>query len=142
MTAIHSRRSIVAGLAAAPALSLPAVAAVTSAEPDPIFNLIQRYYETQAACDASDARSKAGEDVSDDETEVVSKAQTTAFAEVLSATPLTLSGAVAQLRCMAAFLDHTGQDSVFETWFDPIYDPGVTILNRLADVIEQSGVRS
>ena len=139
MTAIY-RRSIVAGLAAAPALSLPAVAAVTSAKPDPILCLIQRYYETQAACDAYNVRSS--DEVSDDELEVVSSAQINAFAKVLSATPVTVSGAVAQLRCMAAFLDHTGQYSVFETWFDPIYNPGLTILNRLADVIEQSGVRS
>lgn len=139
MTAIYSRRSIAAGLAAAPVLGLPAVAAASEAT-DPILSLIQRYYETQAACDAYNVRSS--DEVSDDELEVVSSAQINAFAKVLSATPVTVSGAVAQLRCMAAFLDHMGQYSVFETWFDPIYNPGLTILNRLADVIEQSGVRS
>jgi hypothetical protein len=42
MTAIHSRRSIVTGLAAAPVLGLPAIAAA-SAEPDPIFEAIRRH---------------------------------------------------------------------------------------------------
>jgi hypothetical protein len=47
MTTTHSRRAVIASLAAAPALSLPAVASATSAgsEPDPIFAAIARHQE-------------------------------------------------------------------------------------------------
>jgi hypothetical protein len=51
MTAIHSRRSIVTGLAAAPVLGLPAIAAA-SAEPDPVFALIERHRRLYEAIEA------------------------------------------------------------------------------------------
>lgn len=124
-----------AALAGGAAINTVAILSTKAAEPDPILTVIARYNEAQRACDLLDERSRlTGED--QPEMDAVASAHTKAFAEVLSATPVNLAGAVAQLRCMASFMAYTGNHSVFESWYEPIYEPGLTIISRLADVIE------
>ena len=49
MTTITSRRAILAGAAALPALAIPALAVSTAAQPDPIFALIELHREAVIA---------------------------------------------------------------------------------------------
>jgi hypothetical protein len=105
-----SRRSLVAGVAALPALVVQAVAA--SAEPDPIFAAIERHRKATAAC------LKADEDQVLDYKRFAD-AMIDAFYRVWDMVPTTLAGMRAKIDFAVALSQFSDADRDFvETFYE------------------------
>jgi hypothetical protein len=100
MTATSTRRAILAGAAALPALSLPAIAS-----PDPIFATIERHRKAQAAHTA--AFDKEDLDRTGDHAHAV-------LAELVATTPVTIVGCAALLRHVGDHFTGLGEGNLFE----------------------------
>jgi hypothetical protein len=100
-----SRRSLVASAASLPALAVPAVAVAASAEPDPVYTLIEahrRAYQTWS--DAVDVQFGLRRDdprlpAAEAETERLGVVKEGRFYDLSAASPTTVAG-------VAALLDH------------------------------------
>jgi hypothetical protein len=137
MTATSTRRAILAGTAALPALSLPAIA-----QTDPIFAALERYREAHAACVAAYAAcegtaypsAKAREDHATDLHETDSEL----MVNLIEMTPTTAAGCAAVLRQVEQFLAWSGAEPLFDSWCDAFKNPGATLLGRIADALDRA----
>jgi hypothetical protein len=130
ITNTRSRRSILAGLAALPALgSAAAVAAISGDADAKLMEAIRNYEAAQAAMIAAESSSRSSGDW-DAFSNIVSEC-TEAFAELLTHNPQTPAGCVAMLRAIQLFCDKN-ETSIFESWYEPIKDPASTLLGRIA----------
>jgi hypothetical protein len=139
MIATTTRRAILAGTAALPALSLPAVA-----QTDPIFAALDRYKEAHAACVAA---FKACEDLTyetpgakalEDWTADLHETDSDLMVNLLEMTPTTAAGCAAMLRQVEQFLVWSGAEPLFNSWCDAFKDPGATLLGRIADTLDRA----
>jgi hypothetical protein len=122
MTMTASRRALVAGVAALPAIAaLPAMAGIVPAEPDPIFAAIAAHRATEAAfCDACLAHSRFEESLPsgarknnaqlaalDEHQDELGDATADLALELAKTMPTTLAGCVALLNCASENDDGT-----------------------------------
>jgi len=120
MTTITSRRSILAGAAAVPALSLPAFAAV-----DPIFAAIEKH----RLADARYVKSFEPHEAAVDRGEI-------AEFEEITARPTTAAGCAAILRHVEQYEATLHPEGLFSDWRDDIASAGRNLLSRIATALE------
>jgi hypothetical protein len=134
-TTTTSRRAVLAGLAAAPAAAVPALAA---AHPDAeLFAAFERFQAAAVAADVANADAALDQSrMSEDELEAAFVRHSRAFEEVLTYQPTTLAGCAAMLRCLQSWGDHN-EDALLSGWYGPVSGPAETLLARLANVIDQ-----
>jgi hypothetical protein len=105
----HSRRAVLAGIAAAPTLAAPALAL---SGPDPIFAAIEAHRATWAELNTRcSALSDEGTPEADAELQRIMDVDFDAACELADTEPMTLAGAVALLRYAA---ECDGEGYVFE----------------------------
>ena len=133
----HSRRAILAGIAAMPALAAPALAL---SGPDPIFAAIETHRATwadlSARCSALDAA-----DTPEAEAELsrIMAVDNEAAGELADAKPVTLAGAIALLRHSVEF----SEEYAFEDDEDDKMKPLSYFIERnVADALERMGAVS
>ena len=118
-----TRRSILAGAASVPALSLPVIA-----EPvDPIFTAIERHRVAAATMEAA-------EPCADEIMNELCGAESDAYAALLSVTPTTKAGAAAALLQVAQ--RENKSDPWADSWGDKFTAAGHDFLPRRAAVLE------
>ena len=137
ITSKLDRRSVLAGAAAMPALSLLAIAA----DPDPIFALIERHKVVEAAyvaaCHAEDMLDEGKDDEWDELVAETRRATIAQLEILLVTTPQTVAGCAALLKYLDAFAaDYTGVHP-FGDWHC-LGDHPDTLFSRLAGALERA----
>jgi hypothetical protein len=135
MTNKQTRRAILAGAAALPALTLPAVA-FTAAAPDPIFAAIEYH---RAARDAWwGLNDKAPDEVSDDLLSIRGDAEQDALTDLLETRPTTVAGVIAVLRHVDQHLRQYEEEETqpFGNCTDPLASAGATFLATIAAALD------
>lgn len=135
MTTTSTRRAVLAGAAALPALSLPAIA-----EPDPIFAAIERHRNAEAAFDAAVnvanygplAGDAAAEEVAGELCEVAHSD----YAELVAMTPTTTPGCAALLRYVEQHETKYARYALFQNLNDQVRGPGRDLLSRIVAVLD------
>jgi hypothetical protein len=149
MTTTTTRRAILAGAAALPALSLPAIA--TPAQGDPIFEAIEKHRKLNAAhvaaCEATVPFSEASGgkrtpaiEAMEDHAGHCCEIAASALSELLALTPATIAGCAALLRHIENI---TGKESfdqggLFQDFCDEIEEPAKTLLSRVAVTLDRA----
>jgi hypothetical protein len=135
MTTQHSRRAILAGAAALPALAVIPAMALGSASNDPIFAAI----ECHRAADAAFWLSPHGEtdDEATERLERWSEPAELALADLLSTRPTTILGCVAVLRHLDHYLaEHEEPESgLLGNASDPVRSAGAGFLALIVDAL-------
>ena len=127
MTTITSRRAVLAGAAALPALAMPAIASSAS---DPLFAAIEHHRIARAAF--------WDESVSEEIMAERGKEADQELADLLATRPTTVAGMVAVLR----YLDHhleqfeDGDQHLFANASDPVGSAGKAFLVMIAAALE------
>jgi hypothetical protein len=137
-----SRRAVLAGAAAMPALSLPAIAA----EPDPIFAAIECSREAEAAF-VEFLKTAARENQPNDEAfkrqeGELNDESIAQLADLVAMTPTTVAGCAALLSYIEEFELNNDQAPLFANFTDDLMEPGSTLLSRIAAVLAGEAVRS
>ena len=122
-----SRRAILAGAAALPALAMPAIASATV---DPIFAVIEHHRQKEAAFSAA---LLVDEDSDDDAND--------ALAELVETTPTTLAGCVAVLIYVDNHTREAGSGYLFEG-LAYVDEAAEGFLSRIAETIAGTAVQS
>jgi hypothetical protein len=127
-----TRRAVLAGIATAPALAAPAVAAAGAyAPPDPIFVAIERHRTALVAFETAP---------SDDELDAAGDVHRDALGDLLGTKPTTVAGCVAVLRYVDDLV-HEGHGGMFDdcglfdSWCEPVSRPGGSFLGLIADAL-------
>jgi hypothetical protein len=142
MTKQTTRRAVLAGAAALPVLSLPAIA--IPAQVDPVFAAIERHRQA----DAAHARSCLGEPRSHEpefaEWERVEEfschAAHEALGDLLGTTPTTIAGCAAALRYVEAYTTENGSGGLFHNY--AVKDRAADLLSRIAGTLAGQAVQS
>ena len=130
-----SRRAILAGIAASPALATLALAAIGSQSSpidDPIFAAIVEHERSEREYRAAEGRHAV-----DEITDPLFDIEGDQFAELLGTTPTTRAGCVAFLRYLQAYGERWDVRPVFADYVNTI--TGDDLFARLADAIEAPG---
>ena len=132
MSKSHSRRAILAGIAAAPVLAAPALA-LSSAGPDPIFALIERHKACNAAF--SSVLREPGQDRDEwrRREDEASDVERDACGEMVATVPTTLAGLLALLR----YVEHEharGETLLDESELEELLSAAVSALERIGGV--------
>jgi len=137
-----NRRAVLAGTAALPALTLPAIA--FPAQADPIFAAIEEHRRLDAACNAAFAaiarkeNAQAEEFASDRQEEAYDQ-----MAEILAMTPTTAAGCIAMLRYLGEFMQNSENECApFHDWEEHLSEPAATLLSRIAAALDGTAVQS
>jgi hypothetical protein len=117
-----TRRAILAGAAALPALSLPAIAGT-----DPIFAAIENHRRADGACGAAEP---CEDEMMNELCDVAAKA----YAALLALTPTTVAGATAVLLYVTKHENRWAPWT--ENWGDQYVAAGHDFLPRVAAVLE------
>jgi hypothetical protein len=140
----HSRRAVLAGIAAAPALVAPALA-LTGAGPDPIFAAIKRHKASYAAfghfLELKDKfEDEHGREHASPEHEEWQRredeacdAESSATTEMVATVPTTIAGVVALLR----YVDEAhagGNKLLYDETFEDLISTTVSALDRIGAV--------
>jgi hypothetical protein len=121
MTTTTTRRAILAGAAALPALAIIPAMAVDAAGVDPIFAAIERHRQIEAAFAAS---GKASGNCSDE----LGEAEYKAYVGLVTMTPTTLAGCAALLRYLEAHERSRDRPALFANQRD--------LLSRIAAMLD------
>ena len=122
MTATSTRRAVLAGAAALPALSLPA----TAAETDPIFAAIESHRTAEAIYAASH---------SDEQLNTNGRISWKLYGTLLATAPTTIAGCAALLRHVEIHEASYGR-SLYEDCGEPVCSNGHQLLSRIAAILE------
>ena len=148
MTMNTTRRAVLVGTAALPALSLPTFA--NDSVSDPVFAAIDRHRQAEAAFSAASLKYSRLQDATRDEaghfintpevvavaaeSESICDASDAALTELVAITPTTTAGCAALLRYVEAYVTEAGQGNLFDD-FRNIEEPARTLLSRIAGVL-------
>jgi hypothetical protein len=138
MTTKTSRRAILAGAAALPALTMPAVA-FAAATPDPIFAALDRHRKIEAAYSAA-----CNEPTGDEATEQAREARvfklggesSDALGELVTMTPTTVAGCAALLRYLEAHEKTYDDPILLDNHSDNVSVPARDLLSRIAAALD------
>jgi hypothetical protein len=131
MSQTHSRRAVLAGIAAAPALAAPALA-LSGTGPDPIFALIEQYRVAYAHRDQAIASGDDGE------IEVASDASKALEIALARTRPTTLAGILAIMRYERELRDQPDELRYDLFDFEPNEEPVRGTIRGWLATIEQS----
>jgi hypothetical protein len=138
-----SRRAILAGAAAIPALSLPAIAC----EPDPIFAAIETHRSAElaylTACDHPVIRESLHHpelEALEEHVHELCHESNDCYADLLATTPTTVAGCSALLRHIERHEHEYDSTGLFGNCTDEVKENGNDVLSRIAAVlVEQLG---
>jgi len=122
MHTVSTRRAILAGAAAVPPLSLPAIAD----EDDPIFAASESHRIAEAAFAAS---------CSDEQLNTIGRKSWKLYGALLATEPTTVAGCAALLRHIEAY-EESYDRSLYGDCGQPVRATGHRILSRIASAIE------
>lgn len=134
MTTIQSRRAILAGAAALPALAAPA--AFASVSPDPIFAALVRHREAEAAWITA-----CTDEIADDPADALGHHQSDMLVALLATTPSSVAGCAALLRYLDVVVTEHEQGRLFEDHNGPNV-PARDVLSRVASILDRAAVQS
>jgi hypothetical protein len=123
-TSTSTRRAILAGAAAIPALSLPGLAT----ERDPIFAAIECHRQAEAAI--------GGVSDDDDELDACCDRAWAALMTLVSMTPTTAAGCAAMLRYIEAHEAENGRGLIEDATDGVLRNPAASLLSRIATTLE------
>ena len=123
-----SRRSLLAGTATLPTLSLPAIA---TSPADPVFAAIERHREAWTAC-------LAAEPAPDELMGELCEKASDAYADLLALTPTSAKAATAALLYVAQHENEDGNQPWTHNWGDRFCSAGHDFLPRIASVLERA----
>jgi hypothetical protein len=130
MSDSSTRRAVLAGAAALPALSVPAIAA----GPDPIFAAIERHRQLEAA------HISGLSDIFDRDVEAQSNERCSqsfhALGELVAMTPTTPAGCAAVLRYVEDYTRSYREGGLFTDYRDDVKRPASDFLSRIAATLE------
>jgi hypothetical protein len=124
LTRTSTRRAILIGAAAVPALSLPVIAA----EPDPVFAAIERHRIAETAF--------RGSGQSDDELNERGSMSWKLYCELLATGPTTVAGCSALSRHIEAYEAYYDR-LLYADCGEPVCSKGDRILSRIAGALEK-----
>jgi hypothetical protein len=138
MTTTTSRRSVIVGTAALPALAMPAIASSAS---DPIFAAIERHRQIEAAYVAA-----CNEPIGDEATEQATEARvnghchgsSNALGELVAMTPTTVAGCAAVLRYLETHEQSYDEAILLDNHSDNVSVPAQNLLSRIAATLDRA----
>jgi hypothetical protein len=148
-TTTTTRRAVLAGAAALPVLSLPAISAPVQV--DPVFAAIEEHRRLKTISDAAFfAVPKGGDEGLTDE---IAKAEDYAgdrddeacdqLAAILAMTPTTAAGCISMLRYLGAHLENSENGCApFYGWTKKLSEPAETLFSRIAAALDGKEVQS
>jgi hypothetical protein len=142
MTATSTRRTVLAGAAALPALSLP----VMAGESDPIFAAIERHCKAEAAyigiCNSVESDRMTHDEITAIENGPIDGlcyASNAEYAVMLAVTPTTPAGCAALLRHIEAYeTKYAGEDFLVSECTESVRNAARKILSRIANTLEKA----
>ena len=145
MTVTTSRRAILAGAAALPALAIIPATAVAAAGIDPIFAALERHRQIEAAYVAAcnEPIDQAKEQAREDRVTKLCHRSSNALGELVAMTPTTLAGCAALLRYLEAHEESYDEAVLLDNHSDNVSVPARDLLSRIAATLEaNAGVQS
>jgi hypothetical protein len=136
MTITKTRRAVLAGAAALPALAAPTALASISPT-DPIFAAIERHRAAQATFFAACKL----DDPTDEQVDPLCTAAHLSIAPLVLTTPTTVAGCAAMLRYIDRIVAENEQGGLFEG-YPASEGPARDVLSRIASTLERAAVRS
>jgi selenocysteine lyase/cysteine desulfurase len=137
MTNTTSRRSVIVGAAALPALAMPAIASSAS---DPIFAAIKRHRQIEAAYVAAcnEPTDQAKEQAREDRANKLYGRSSDALGELVAMTPTTLAGCAAVLRYLETHEKSYDEAVLLDNHSDNVSVPARDLLSRIAATLEEA----
>lgn len=130
-----TRRAILAGAAALPALALPALAAPAH---DPIFAAIERHRQIEGAYVAAcnEHVEQAREPAREERVVKLCHRSSNALGELVAMTPTTVAGCAAVLRYLEAHEQSYDEAVLLENHSDNVSVPARDLLSRIAAMLD------
>jgi hypothetical protein len=130
-----TRRAVLAGAAALPVLSLPAIA--IPAQVDPVFAAIERHRQIEATYVAA-----CNEPIEQAQVHELCHGSSDALGKLVAMTPTTLAGCAAMLRYLEAHEKSYDEPILLDNHSDNVSIPARDLLSRIAATLESLAVRS
>jgi hypothetical protein len=136
MTSKTSRRAILAGAAALPALAMPSLA--MPAGVDPIFAAIEKHRQIEAAYVAAcnEHVEQAREQAREDRVTKLCHRSSLALGELVAMTPTTVAGCAAVLRYLEAHEKSYDEAVLLDNHSDNVSVPARDLLSRIAATLD------
>jgi hypothetical protein len=140
MTSKTSRRAILAGAAALPALAIIPATAVVAGGVDPIFAAIERHRQIEAAYVAAcnEPTDQAKEQAREDRANKLCGRSSDALGELVAMTPTTLAGCAAVLRYLETHEKSYDEAVLLDNHSDNVSVPARDLLSRIAATLEEA----
>src|ERR1035437_79114 len=139
MTTTTTRRAILAGTAALPALAIiPARAVAAAGGVDPIFAAIEKHRQIEAAFVAAcnEHVEKAREPAREDRVVKLGHRSSNALGELVAMTPTTVAGCAAVLRYLETHEKSYDEAVLLDNHSDNVRVPARDLLSRIAATLE------